>query len=203
MENSKKIVSDFIIKLYSHLPTEASSDMDNQLSMVLEDISELLSTYMVDDSLININSSEFSSRVQNYNLAQILEFSQYGSKLAFLNDINQLFDLEILFWEKKYLDDDVIVDKIKEFRNSREYLDILSIFKTYSDRCEDLAILTNKMLNLLEYERNQEILKLNTRNPSLESFFKGLKNSPKLSNEFKLYIQHLKNSKIELLNDMI
>ena len=203
MENSKKIVSDFIIKLYSHLPNEASSDMDNQLSMVLEDISELLSTYMVDDSLLNINSSEFSLKVQSYNLAQILEFSQYGSKLAFLNDINQLFDLEILFWEKKYLDNELIVDKIKEFKNSSEYLDILNIFKTYSDRCEDLAILTNKMLNLLEYEKNQEILKLNTRNPSLESFFKGLENSPKLSNEFKLYIQHLKNSKIELLNDMI
>lgn len=203
MENSKKITSDFINSLYSYLPSEASSDIDNQLSMILEDILELLNAYMIDDSLLNIDSNEFSSRVQSYNIAQILEFSQFGSKLSFINEINKLFELEILFWEKKYIDNDSVLEKIKEFKDSNDYLEILNIFKVYSSRCKDLAILTNKMLNLLEYDKNQEVLKLKTKNPSLESFFKSLDNSPKLLNEFKLYIPHLKNSKIELLNDMI
>lgn len=203
MENSKKITSDFINSLYSYLPSEASSDIDNQLSMILEDILELLNAYMIDDSLLNIDSNEFSSRVQSYNIAQILEFSQFGSKLSFINEINKLFELEILFWEKKYIDNDSVLEKIKEFKDSNDYLEILNIFKVYSSRCEDLAILTNKMLNLLQYDKNQEVLKLKTKNPSLESFFKSLDNSPKLLNEFKLYIPHLKNSKIELLNDMI
>ena len=127
-----------------------------------------------------------------------------GGKIGLLNELEDVFSTEILFIFQKLNDQNIensdLVYKIKE---NSHYLDLMSNYQKYIDRCYDLSILTNKILKLLESGYTQKELNLSTRNPSLDDFFAHLKDSERLSSEFKLFINSIKTNKNKLLDELL
>lgn len=203
MENTKKHLIDILKEIHSGDKIDPSIvEFDNQLESLLEDVREVYSDYRVEDSLIGVDARKFRETIFNYNIAGIYDFSNRGAKPELLMELEDLIVSEIQFLNKKHmeLDSNFEVIKLDDLTSYKEYS---SSIRDYIDRCEDVSILTNKILNLLEAGYTQKELDLSTSNPRMSEFFLSLKKSDRLNKEFSLYINSIKNKKNELLDELL
>lgn len=206
MKNTILYIKPLLDKLYEILPEDIGTyDVRaSQEESIENNLQIIFKMYHLDDELIGIEADSFSKEVQKYNLSHIYLFSSLGSKTSLLNDVSTIIDAELYFWENKlgykYPNE---LEEFLKLKGSDEYQSIMRHFQDYMERCCDLKILSNKMINLLEHESNQKEIKLFSRNPLLKDFFEGLKNSERLTNEFRLYIQSIKNNKNRFLDNIL
>ena len=187
MENTKKYISNIFIKMEEIEPELKNHiSVEEKIESIIEDLEHIYSDYEINDKLLSLEAREFREEIFNYNTTYIYDFSSKGSSLNLLSIVEDLLEAELI-----------------SIKNTKEYLIFIDSFHKYIDRCYDLSILTNKIINLLEHDHNKEELSLSSRNPNLKEFFDSLTNSDKLNREFKLYIKSITKNKNKLLEEIV